>query len=76
MFSIDRNKKQFPAKIMQGFARLDDESTKGVFDQIERPLVSDMAIPGRASVGKAQNKASVLQAQKRGSKTFGKSRIG
>ena len=64
-----------PAKIMQDYGRLDDESTMGVFDRNEQSLALGMATPvasGRASVDRAQHRASMLHVEKNQYRIFRK----
>ena len=67
LFSLDRNQKMFPAKVMQDYRRV-HANRIWVFDCIEHPLVSGKAVP---ETSKSElNKAPVLQAQKKNYENF------
>ena len=62
LFSLDRNKKMFPAKVMQNYGEPND-ATMGTYDRIEHPLVSGMSVSKSAQEATI---APVLQVQAKG----------
>ena len=69
----------FPAKVLQDYAMLDDDSFKGEFERFENPWAPVMATQETsmsADIGQPLHKAPLLKAQKIATKYLGKSRIG
>ena len=62
LFSLNRNQKMFPAKVMQDCAQPDDETNMGIFDRIDYPL-----FPGMTNSKPSEETTSdpVLQFQKK-----------